>query len=433
VLRMPIKRAMSAALSVYRAVVPYRVRVYYWAHRRRRGAANIERAQMRDTQFMQTCRETLKQIVSQYPAARGVVIFPPSIDWDTPLFQRPQQMALAFAALGYLVLYSVRADSPSELDRFHRVTDRLHVCRVPPAVYDVIEGAIAVAYTYSYRWARHLISPIVVYEMIDDLEIFTDYPLWLLRYYHAKLVQRAAVVVGCASYLHAKLIRRRPDALLCPNGVDFDRFAATNHGGQLLLPDAMRALVDEQKPIVGYYGALAEWFDFDLLKYAARALPHYSFVLIGPDYDGQGLRDSGISMLSNIHWLGPKPYAELPRYLACFDVATIPFKIDAALQAVSPIKLFEYMAGGRPVVTTDLTECRKYPVVRIARTPDEWVERLQEAVRLQKDPSHVAELMLTARQNTWTARAQQIVTALQATGRLREAPAEPTSPSAVAR
>ncbi len=347
------------------------------------------------------------------PDAKGVVIFPPSIDWDTPLFQRPQQMALAFAALGYLVLYSARTDSPSELPRFHMVTHRLHVCRVPPQAYDVLENAVAIAYTYNYLWARRLKSPIIVYELIDDLEIFSDHPLLLLRYYHAKLMRMATTVVGCASDLLAELARHRADAILCPNGVDFQHFAYAD-GREPEMPDDMRPLVAEGKPIVGYYGALAEWFDFDLLKYATRALPDYTFVLIGPDYDGHGLRDSGIAGLSNIHWLGPKSYAELPRYLACFDVATIPFKITEALQAVSPIKLFEYMAGGRPVVTTDLAECRKYPVVRIARTPDEWVERLREAVRLRGDPAHTAELLRTARENTWTARAQQIIAALEA-------------------
>ncbi len=414
--RAPVRGADAALRVVYRAAVPYNVRVLYWAHRRRRNAARIERAALRDAELMRACRAELQRIVALYPEARGVVIFPPSIDWDTPLFQRPQQMALAFAALGFLVLYSVRADSPSTLPRFHTVTTRLHVCRVPPEAYDGLVQPVVVAYTYNYPWVKRLRAPTVVYELIDHLVIFSDHPLPLLGYYHARLTRLAAVAVGCASDLYDTLARRRPDAILCPNGVDFDHFALGGEGAlehERAVPQDMRPLVQAGTPIVGYFGALAEWFDFDLLKYAARALPSYTFVLIGPAYDGQGLRDSGIQAFANIHWIGPKAYAELPRYLACFDVATIPFKVTEALHAVSPIKLFEYMAGGRPIVTTDLAECRKYPVVRRAKTPDEWVETLQEAVRLRSDPDHVAALLRTARENTWTARAEQIVAALE--------------------
>jgi glycosyltransferase involved in cell wall biosynthesis len=126
------------------------------------------------------------------------------------------------------------------------------------------------------------------------------------------------------------------------------------------------------------------------------------------------MQKAGIEEHANIHWLGPKKYAELPNYLAGFDVATIPFKLSDALNAVSPIKLFEYMAGERPIVTTDLAECRKYPVVLIAHDATEWVERLRQAVALRWDDSYRAELRRTAEANTWQARAQTIVAALKA-------------------
>lgn len=398
--------------NLYQLIVPHRTRILYWAYRRRRKEASNERAQMRDVQLIRACQAELKQIVSQHPDAKGVIIFSPSIDWDTPLFQRPQQMALAFASLGYLVLYSIHMDSPSSVSRFDKVRDGLYLCRVPVTVYDVIEHPAVIAYSYSYPWVRRLKSASIVYEMIDHLEIFSDHPFFLVKWYHVRLMRMAAVVVGSATELLSALIRHRPDAILCPNGVDVNHFAGEDH--RLETPEDMRQLVVESKPIIGYYGALAEWFDFDLLKHAAKALPDYTFVLIGPDYDGQGIRDSGIAEVSNIHWLGPKSYKELPEYLHVFDVATIPFAVTEALQAVSPIKLFEYMAGGRPIVTTDLVECRKYPVVRIARTRDEWVEQLREAVRLRHDADYIGELRRTASENTWTQRAEQIIAVLEA-------------------
>jgi glycosyltransferase involved in cell wall biosynthesis len=226
----------------------------------------------------------------------------------------------------------------------------------------------------------------------------------MLQRYHRRLLKRAAVVVGTADDLVAELKPHRPDALLCPNGVDLAHFTTAAVTGDDI-PADMRAIVARGTPIIGYYGALAGWFDFELVKHAAAALPDYQFVLIGPDYDGLTMQKAGINAHPNIYWLGPKKYAELPRYLACFDVATIPFKLTEALQAVSPIKVFEYMAGGRPIVTTDLVECRKYPVVLIARTPQEWVERLRDAVALRQDDAYLARLRRTAEENTWTARA----------------------------
>jgi glycosyltransferase involved in cell wall biosynthesis len=221
------------------------------------------------------------------------------------------------------------------------------------------------------------------------------------------------VVVGTADDLVRELKVARSDAILCPNGVDLEHFAPNQSPW---VPEDIQRIVNQGRPVIGYYGALAEWFDFELLLGAARALPQYNFVLLGPDYDGLTIPKSGIDLVPNIYWLGQKKYSELPAYLAAFDVATIPFRVTEALQAVSPIKLFEYMAGGRPIVTTDLVECRKYPVVLIARDQQEWVQRLKEAVDLRKDLSYLTLVRQTAEENTWRARATMVMDALAALG-----------------
>lgn len=396
----------------YHALVPYKTRIVFWAYRRRLQRSIKEYLQAQNQQLIHQAKQELRDILAQHQEAKGVVIFPPSVEWNTPLFQRPHQMAMAFASLGYLVLYWVRIDSIDAVKIFRDVADRLYLCNVSPSVLSLVERPIVFTYTHNATWTARLNNPVIIYELIDRLEIFNGFRLTTLQRYHQRLLNQATIVVGTANELVADLLPIRPDTLLCPNGVDMDHFAHPDDDGQAL-PEDIQTIVAEGKPIIGYYGALAEWFDYELVKFAAKRLPQYHFVLIGPDYD-LTIGKSGINECSNIHWLGPKAYCQLPRYLRAFDVAIIPFQVTAAIQAVSPIKLFEYMAGGKPIVTTDLVECRKYPVVLIATTADEWVERLQQALLLGQDKQYQAALKATAQENTWQARAQTIIAALQA-------------------
>jgi glycosyltransferase involved in cell wall biosynthesis len=123
--------------------------------------------------------------------------------------------------------------------------------------------------------------------------------------------------------------------------------------------------------------------------------------------------ESDILSLPNIHWLGPRDYSQLPNYLRHFTVATIPFLINNITLATSPIKLFEYMAAGKPIVTSDLPECRKYPGVLVARNPKEFIQHLERALTLTHDSGYIQQLYETARENTWEARVNQIIRALE--------------------
>jgi glycosyltransferase involved in cell wall biosynthesis len=400
---------------LYHAAVPHKRRLIFWSWRRRKTFhLRLLRESLR-RDLVRACQAEIRQILSRYPDAPGVVIFPPSVPWYTELFQRPQQMARGFTSLGYIVLYWVEdIDKQDESVRFREVGTRLYLCKVPPSAFWVCKRPIFISYTYNYQWQSLLRAPIIVYEVIDHLSIFSNFPISTLRRYHRRLLHRAHLVVGTADDLLVELKPQRPDAILCPNGVDLAHFATITDARDDDIPADMRSIVVTEQPVIGYYGAMAEWFDFDLVKFAAKALPNFQFVLIGPDYDGLTMRKAGISDYANIHWLGPKTYKELPRYLACFDVATIPFKVSDALNAVSPIKLFEYMAGERPIVTTDLTECRKYPVVLIARSQEEWTQRLQEAVGLRGDHAYRERLRTAAEENTWVTRALTEIKGLEA-------------------
>ena len=167
-------------------------------------------------------------------------------------------------------------------------------------------------------------QPYILYDYLDEITAFEGDTAQLTRD-HLALLLEADLVITTAGQLYENAIKTRPDALHIPNGVNFEHF----HTGQKIPspPQDMLALCDEGKPVIGYYGAFASWFDYALMVDLAQKRADLNFVLIGTKHDST-LEASGLLHQSNIHYLGPKPYAELPAYLARFDVAILPFKVN---------------------------------------------------------------------------------------------------------
>ena len=146
-----------------------------------------------------------------------------------------------------------------------------------------------------------------------------------------------------------------------------------------------------------------------MLAEAARAHPEWAFVLIGPV-------DTDVSLLSSLTSVlltGRRPYSELPAYLGCFDIAVIPFRINSLTTGVNPVKLYEYLAAGRPVVSSDLPEVRAFrPQVAIANSSAEFVSRLEEELAADS-PGKRAERLLLAGEHSWSARAEAAAGAVE--------------------
>lgn len=357
---------------------------------------------------------TVEDIVEANGQSRGFVVFAPSIHWDVKLFQRPQQMASAFARQGYTVLYQVDEQYRNGLTGYRQVADGIYEGYLGESEVGelaAIPSPIFMSYVYNYAWGRHLVDARTVYEHIDDLEVFEQvYGRHDLDRWHTEALHNADLVVGSAVDLMADLTPVRSDAVLVPNGVNATHFEPEDRP----IPDDISDIVAAGTPIVGYYGALAEWFDYRLLADLAERMPDVAFVLIGPDYDGT-LPESKIADIANVHWLGSKPYGALPAYLDRFSVATIPFVVSDVTHSVSPLKLFEYMAGGKPVITPPLRECARYPEVLLADGVDEWAEMVELAIELGADPTFRAKMVAAANENTWDARVKTILDAVQMT------------------
>jgi teichuronic acid biosynthesis glycosyltransferase TuaH len=350
----------------------------------------------------------LEQILEEHRHAVGYALLPFSIGWKSSLFQRPQQMARALARQGYLVFYGLDHWSREQTDGFRQVDTNLFLYSVYPNYLDVLQGIprpLTLTYAYNFNFIRHLQEPVTVFEHIDELEVFTaTHQMEHLVQWYEDAVEHADIVVASAHDLLKTVQKRRPDAFLCQNGVDFDHFAARRPG------PAPPDLPGDGHPIVGYYGALAEWIDYDLLDFAADSLPEFRFVFIGPNYD-ESMDGKPVFDRPNVSWLGPKEYKDLPAYLQAFSVATIPFVLNDVTHAVSPVKLHEYLAGGKPVVTTAMRETASYDVVMIGHDRSDWVEKLVEAERLSHDEAHVDRLRMTARANTWDQRVGALIDA----------------------
>ena len=169
--------------------------------------------------------------------------------------------------------------------------------------------------------------------------------------------------------------------------------------------------MNQKLPIVGYYGALAPWLDYELISQAAKNNPKMNFVLIGVNY--QNALSKLDTSIKNIYYLGPKNYTELPKYSSFFDCAIIPFSTGRIAKGTSPVKLFEYMAMGLPVVgTKDLKECEGYDYVYLAQDYDEFSKYIEQGIEEHKKEETREKLLEQGKQNSWQSRANDIKNAL---------------------
>jgi len=220
----------------------------------------------------------------------------------------------------------------------------------------------------------------------------------------AALLARADQVVVHSEGLLEKKGGVNPHTALIPNGVDFDAFAAA-----AAEPDDLRAI---PRPRIGYVGHVKEQLDFALLARLARARPGWQFVFLGPVRDRPDVRAAlaPLVALPNCHLLGARPTAALPGYVQALDVATMCYVEDGYTRYISPLKLYEYLATGRPVVATPIRSLRPLGgLIHLARGEAEWLEALEASLA----PEAMAAAAVTARRaaarsHDWTVLAERL-------------------------
>ncbi len=196
-----------------------------------------------------------------------------------------------------------------------------------------------------------------------------------------------------------QLARQFPDekTRLLTHGVDFQLFSTPS--------TRARDLPADGKPIAGFYGSISEWLDLELLVATIKRMPHWNFVLIG----NAVVDISALQKLENVYLTGPKAHHELPGYSQHWNTSLLPFKDNAQIRACNPLKLSEYLATGKPVVSTPFPALQPYrALVSVAGSVDSMVEAIENSLHLGQVSAFPRVLSATVSDKSWQAKAQLV-------------------------
>jgi len=244
-------------------------------------------------------------------------------------------------------------------------------------------------------FSRHIEADVTVFDAMDELSKFKFAPAKLLDL-EQELIDRSDIVFTGGSSLYEAKKDRHHSVHCFPSSVDRTHFMKAR--ARQFEPADQE---DLPRPRLGFYGVIDERFDIDLLDKVAAMRPNWSFVMVGPVVK---ISEEDLPKRPNICYLGGKTYDELPAYLSGWDVALMPFAMNESTQFISPTKTPEYLAGGKPVVSTPIKDVVRHyghlEGVKIASTPEEFVAACEEALELSHNPESgwlaEADLMLSA-------------------------------------
>ncbi|EGT5619186.1 glycosyltransferase [Clostridium perfringens] len=351
---------------------------------------------------------------------KAIVIFDSRVGWNIPLFQRSQHMANELTDDGYLYFYRTSEQFDPHIKTVEKLKNRLYLVNMANfalqnAMFDLLKEYKGHKFLSLYSTDVYLDEQYIkekyidngfkiIYEYIDELsdEISGHLPDFVYDRHKNIIEDKSNIAVGSADKLIEEIeeIRGKENVAMITNGVQYDHWQYRSDE----VPEKLKDIVSKGNPIIGYFGALAKWFDYELLKKVAKERPNYEIVLIGFLYDNS-FKDSRIDELENVHYLGIVDYKELNQYSQYFTISTIPFLLNDITESTSPVKLFEYMAMGHPIVTTDMRECRKYKSVLIGKSHEDFIEKLDFALTLDKKDEYYKYLREEALANTWREKA----------------------------
>ncbi len=368
------------------------------------------------------------------------IIFLSTTDWDAPQFGSRQQVALRLVRRGHCVLFveipralhSLVSDPAGtrralgRLGRIRRARDGPLVYTplpVLPIYYNPLVNKLNqrlllrdlrrldwqpdVLWTYwphtAYLVGR-LGERVAVYHCIDDFAA-VGYPLTTrqaIARMEAEQCRKVDVIFTRTEGLAAAKRRLNPNTYLMPGGVD------TAHFDPARVAAPPTDIAAPPGPRVGLVGTIDDRVDVGLLAYCARSLPEVTFVLVGP-VRRHRVDIGPLEGLPNVYLLPPCPHSEVPPVVAALDACLIPYRVNPYTEGLSPIKLYEYLAMGKPVVGTDLPYLRREAEhIRITHTPEEFLAAVRDALAHSPTTEEQARWRAVAEAHSWDRQVDEI-------------------------
>jgi hypothetical protein len=320
----------------------------------------------------------------------------PTYDWNIPLKQRPQHIAEQLAMIDgvqYIFCTKNYYDSLGGVQRlsknlylvdnfwkYSKVCTYVHVYATDPTLT-----------LRRFKKIEKLNKPII-YEILDEIHEDLQGKVSksvITRHSYALASKKVAKIIITAKNMENKLPQTvRPKIQYIPNACDSNHFLMQE--------------IPIEKKVVGYFGALASWVDYELISFLAKRNPGWTIKLIGMDYDGS-IWKSGILNQENVTYLGVVDYQSLPSEIP-FSVAILPFRVNDITISTSPIKIYEYLSSGFPVVSTPLPECESISYVSIGIGYEDFEEKIKSAMVVDSTKNR-DERRSFAIEHSWKARA----------------------------
>ena len=363
------------------------------------------------------------------PGRFDIVIFP-IIDWHFRI-QRPQHIAREMARRGHRVFYLTVGPRGGAAQPGYRLLEMpghgVFICELQvrdAQQFDLYRGKVSSGSVAEIRSALEvmwrsqriggsvsivehpswgsIVSSIpanfIVYDCMDHHAGFSTHTRDVGRY-ESELLESSDLVVVTSEFLRSLHSIHEPHVIR--NAAEVERFLP-------ILDVASGRKQDEF--VVGYVGTIAEWFDLRLIINSARRFLDWKFVLVGST---AGCDISEAEQLPNIVFEGERPYSEVSDYLESFDVCVIPFKLTDLIKATNPVKVYEYLAAGKPVVSVRLPELEVMQgLIHLARDGNDWNEKLQVAMNERNDRELAEKRSDWARDHTWASRAAALEDAI---------------------
>lgn len=369
--------------------------------------------------------ESIVEVTAQQ---RCDIICFPIIEWDFR-FQRPQQLMSRFAAAGHRVFYisqnfrgfgepcelSIKAPNVYEvslrgpdrnvyLDSLGAEDVGILLSSLDGLRRNLSFGATAAIVQLPFwrplvKLARARFGWPIIYDCMDYHAGFSTNRAEMLDE-EDDLIASSDCVLVSSRFLEQQIGKSVKRMLLLPNACDFDHFAKVS------------PRKSGPRPVIGYYGAIADWFDTELVADLAERNTQWDLLLIGSTFSADLRR---LRKLANVSLVGEQPYSQLPHWLEQIDVLILPFLVTPLTEATNPVKAFEILAAGKPLVSVPIAEMKGLgPMVRLAATVEEFEGQIREALAEDLNPA-IENRRTFARENTWQKRFEELEPALRET------------------